>query len=117
MEEREYLETITKRNERLKDLGDNYKYYERNESKSPIKKSEVYQKRREPFNQYGKEYYLTNEIVRKKYPVKTHKRVIKYNKKECIDDNYENNILNDRKYYRLNNNRIQSMQFPSKYKI
>ena len=118
MEEREYEETITKKNEILKDLGDNYKYYERKEIKKPIKKkSEVFQKRREPHQQIGKEYYITNEIVKKKYPVKTHKRVIKYNKKENIDDNCENNIINDRKHHILTNNKIQSMQFPSEYKI
>ena len=62
---KEYEETNRILNKKVKDLGDNYKYYERNETKSPLKKSETVQKRREPYNVKKNEYYYTEEKVKK----------------------------------------------------
>ena len=111
VEEGEYEEKQSCLKKRIKDLGDNYKYYERNENKSKLK-TEIHQKRRQPFQVYGNEYYVEDQIVKKKYPIKKRKKLTKYIVNRFFDNKYDNKKNNQG----LKNMRIQSMQIPSKYK-
>ena len=112
VEEGEYEETQSCLKKRKKDLGDNYKYYERNENKSKLK-TEIHQKRRQPFQVYGNEYYVANEVVKKKYPIKNKRKVTKYVVNRFFDNKYDNKENSQV----LKNMRIKSMQIPSKYKV
>lgn len=82
-----------------KDYGDNYKYYERNESRSPLKKTVTVQKRRGPVHIYGVEKYEKNDVVRNyrvNLPESHEKKVIRtYKKENSYEDNNNNNYDND----------------------
>lgn len=81
-----------------KDYGDNYKYYERNESRSPLKKTVTVQKRRGPVHVYGVEKYEKNDVVRNyrvNLPESHEKKVIRTYKKENSYDDNNNNYDND----------------------
>ena len=77
---REYEETNKIINKRVRDYGDNYKYFERNENMSPLKVTETRQRRREPIHVYGDEYYETNEEIDryKYYPIRTEIKTTRY---------------------------------------
>ena len=83
---REYEETTKILNKRVRDYGDNYKYFERNENRSPLKATETRQRRREPIHVYGDEYYETNEEIDryKYYPIRTEIKTTRY----YTNDNY-----------------------------
>lgn len=114
-EERDY-EKISKINFRTKDLGDNYKYFERNENRSPLKITETKQRRRQPYNVFKNEYYITNEeiINRNYYPLRTERETTRY-----YENNNYNEDFNDEDYINYKKSRKirnpQSMQIPSKY--
>ena len=100
--ERELTERKSTLRSRLRDLGDNYKYFERVENKSPLKATITRQKRRQPIHVYGNEYYETNEEVNKYkyYPTTKNKKVTRYYKQE--DGEYENNTNNNKRSYIVN---------------
>lgn len=101
-------------NSRTRDLGDNYKYFERNENRSPLKITETWQRRRQPYNVLKNEYYITNEeiINHKYYPIRTEKEKTRYYENEDYIDEDEDNT-NYKKSRKMHN--TKSMQFPSKY--
>ena len=86
---------------RLRDLGDNYRYFERNENKSPLKATITRQKRRQPIHVYGNEYYETNEEVNKYnyYPAKKqNKKITRYYNQEDGEYEKNKNNINDKDY-------------------
>ena len=116
---------------RNKDYGDNYRYFERNENRSPLKTITL-QRRRGPIHVYGYETYETNDVVRRyrvNLPGKHQKKIIRTYTKENENYNDENDNDCEEYYYDFtdtgndcnkNENIIktktQSMQFPSEYK-
>ena len=90
-EPREYEETRRIINKRVRDYGDNYKYFERNENMSPLKVTETKQRRRGPIHVYKYKYYATNEdiIKYKYYPIRTERKITRYDKNQDYDE-YEN---------------------------
>jgi hypothetical protein len=95
---------------RNKDYGDNYRYYERNENRSPLKKTITVQKRRGPVHIYGVEKYEKNDVVRNyrvNLPDSQEKKVIRtYKKENSYDDNNNDNYEdydNNYDYYDDNN--------------
>ena len=116
---REFEEKKTIINKRVRDYGDNYNYYERNENRSPLKKTETYQRRREPIHVYGNEYYETNEEINKHkyYPIRTERKVTRYYTNENYDDSDDDEDFefDDEKDYRNNKKYKKYKEYPSKY--
>ena len=120
-----YTERKSTIRSRLRDLGDNYKYFERNENKSPLKATITRQKRRQPIHVYGNEYYETNEEVNKYnyYPAKNQKKKItKYYKQEDGEYEKNKNNINDKDYkenynkdYEYNNNKDYEYKYKKDY--
>ena len=112
--EKEFEEKKSTINSRIRDYGDNYKYFERNENKSPLKATKTFQRRRQPYHVYGNEYYETNEEVKryKIYPRKSQKLIRRYYKEEDGDyeetenKNYDNDDYDAQEQYN---------QYPSEY--
>ena len=91
-EPREYEESRRIINKRVRDYGDNYKYFERNENMSPLKVTETKQRRRGPIHVYRDEYYETkNEDINKYnyYPIRIERKITRYDKNQDYDE-YEN---------------------------
>ena len=88
-EPREYEESRRTINKRVRDYGDNYKYFERNENRSPQRVTETKQRRRGPVHVYGNEYYETNEEINRYkdyYPIRTEKKITRYYTNENFDE-------------------------------
>ena len=113
--EKEFEEKRSTINSRIRDYGDNYKYFERNENKSPLKATETRQRRRQPYHVYGDEYYETNEEVKryKIIPRKSQKLIRRrYYKEEDGDyEETENKNYDDDDYEAQE----QYDQYPSEY--
>ena len=112
--EKEFEEKKSTINSRIRDYGDNYKYFERNENKSPLKATKTHQRRRQPYHVYGNECYETNEEVKryKIYPRKSQKLIRRYYKEE--DGDYEET---ENKNYDNDDYDVQEQynQYPSEY--
>ena len=113
--EREKKSTI---NSKITNLGDNYKYFERNENKSPLKVTETHQRRRQPYNVFKNEYYITTEEINKGkcYPIRTERETIRYYDNNNYEEDYNEEDEDYTNSKRSRKMPIHSMQFPSKLK-
>ena len=89
-----------------KDIGDNYKYYERNENRSPDRRTETFQRRRQPYHVYREEICETDENYKESNyePIRQGKKITRYyGKDNYIESNYRP-IIKEKKVIRYYDN-------------
>ena len=100
-----------------KNFGDNYKYLERNEIRSPCKYEKTYHFRRNPVHVYGHLSYIIKD--NKKIFIKTlpkGKIIRLYRNNNNSNCNREIKTVKNKKFNPVTNSQQCHMTFPSKFK-
>ena len=111
-------ENHSRKNSSKTDLGDNYKYYERKETKTPIKNEKINHIRRTPVHVYGFENYITKDnkkIYLKTPPIKG-KLIRLYRNND--NKNCRMCVINEvkrRKFELISKVKENNILFPAKY--
>ena len=99
-----------------RNFGDNYKYFERNEVRSPCKYEKTYHFRRSPVHVYGNQNYIIKDNKKIFLNTLPKGKIIRLYRNNINNCNKESKTIKNKRFYPVTNSQQFHMTIPKKFK-